>query len=109
MDIVNEIWQLIWQMVMPVLAGYLILYGAALLKANLDRIGDEKLREFLERLVGAAEQIYGAGEGPAKLEYVAREATNAGQNFTRADIEAAVWNLWVPPVETPITETEDIE
>jgi len=110
MDTITEIGQVLLQAVLPLLASILVAYGVALVKANIGRINDEKLRLFLERVVEAAEQSYGPGRGDDKKEYVLSELEGRGLKVSDADIEAAVWNLWVPPVETPtpITETEDI-
>jgi hypothetical protein len=54
------------------------------------KIKDERLRTLILELVMAAEQIYGAGNGEAKKDYVAKEAKARGICFGRAELEAAV-------------------
>jgi len=48
------------------------------------------LRSVVRTLVFAAEQMYGAGKGAEKLDYVVTELTKRGFTADRAAIEAAV-------------------
>ncbi len=73
--------------VVTIIVGFL----CSLVRLYIQQIKDERLRQFLQRLVEAAEQIYGSGQGPAKYEYVVRQAQRQGQQVSRADIEAAVF------------------
>ncbi|MEG1263518.1 MAG: phage holin, LLH family [Clostridia bacterium] len=60
------------------------------------KIGEENYRRSLvvaETLVKAAEQIYGAGKGKEKLQYVKAEMIKRGMTFDADAVEAAVWDL----------------
>lgn len=48
------------------------------------------LRSVVSTLVFAAEQMYGAGKGAEKLDYVVTELNKRGYTADRAAIEAAV-------------------
>ena len=48
------------------------------------------IRAMVKVLVFAAEQLYGAGKGPEKLEYVKRQLELAGFTVDASEIEAAV-------------------
>lgn len=48
------------------------------------------LRATVRTLVYAAEQIYGAGKGTEKLDYVIRQMEDMGFTANRVEIEAAV-------------------
>ena len=73
--------------VITIIVGFL----CSLVRLYIQQIQDELLRRFLQQLVEAAEQIYGAGQGAAKYEYVVRQAHHQGHQPTRSDIEAAVF------------------
>ena len=51
------------------------------------------LEATVKILVSAAEQLYGAGKGSEKLEYVKNELESRGFTFDEAVIEAAVREL----------------
>lgn len=51
------------------------------------------LQATVDILVSAAEQLYGAGHGPEKLQYVKNELELRGFNIDTAAIEAAVREL----------------
>ena len=51
------------------------------------------LQATVDILVSAAEQLYGAGRGPEKLQYVKAELAKRGFNIDTAAIEAAVREL----------------
>ena len=70
-----------------------VLFVIAVLRQYIEKLKDERLRNLLWGLVEAAEQIYDAGEGAAKYEYVVREAQKQGQSLHRADVEAVVHSL----------------
>ena len=60
------------------------------------KIGEERYRmavTITQTLVSAAEQLYGAGRGPEKLQYVKAELAKRGFNIDTAAIEAAVREL----------------
>jgi hypothetical protein len=48
------------------------------------------LKATVKTLVFAAEQMYGAGNGDAKMEYVVRKLEEKGFTADTADIEAAI-------------------
>lgn len=51
------------------------------------------LQATIETLVYAAEQLYGAGTGSTKLDYVVEELEKRGFTADRAQIEAAVLKM----------------
>ncbi|MEF9972821.1 MAG: phage holin, LLH family [Clostridia bacterium] len=60
------------------------------------KIGEENYRRSLamiETLVKAAEQLYGAGKGQEKLQYVKGEMIKRGMTLDADAIEAAVYEL----------------
>ena len=96
----QEVFAAIWQAAAPAigtvvgaliiaLAGYLI----ALVKAKTKAIDNELLQSLIERLVAAAEQTIGAGNGRAKYEWVAKQLAERGLEVDPADIEALVYWL----------------
>lgn len=60
------------------------------IKANTTQTQQENLRALVKVLVFAAEQIYGAGHGSEKLQYVQKWLAEHGYNVDVAEIEAAV-------------------
>ena len=78
---------------LPAVSTIIIGFLCNLARHYIQRIKDEQLREFLRRLVNAAEQIYGPGSGAAKYEYVVRQAQRRGYQVTRTDVEAAVYDI----------------
>lgn len=60
------------------------------------------LKATVKTLVYAAEQIYGAGDGSRKLDYVIGQLSARGFKADRAEIEAAVGEL----LNSAATETE---
>lgn len=78
------------------------------IKARTTAEQQTMLRATIRTLVYAAEQIYGAGKGAEKLDYVAAQLAVKGFAVDRAEIEAAVGeyiNGW-PKIET--VETVEI-
>jgi len=66
------------------------------------------LKATVKTLVFAAEQLYGAGEGAAKLDYVVKQLEEKGFTADRAAIEAIVKeNIAALHAEKPVTT--DIE
>ena len=60
----------------------------------VEKIEDDRLRALLLELVKAAEQIYGAGNGEAKMRYVQEQAARRGAGEVDRDtVEAAVYDL----------------
>ena len=67
------------------------------LSAKVGQSRLEKLWEYAEMAVTAAEQIYGSGKGDEKAEYVRRYLADHGFSVSNGDVqsalEAAVYNL----------------
>ena len=60
------------------------------LKSKLNREQQDYLLATTRVLVYAAEQLYGAGKGAEKLDYVVKELESRGFTADRAAIEATV-------------------
>lgn len=60
------------------------------LKAKTTNEQQAMLKATIKTLVFAAEQLYGAGEGEAKMDYVIAQLEEKGFTADRAEIEAAV-------------------
>lgn len=60
------------------------------IKARTTNEQQNMLRATIRTLVYAAEQIYGAGKGREKLDYVVSQLAAKGYSVDRAEIEAAV-------------------
>lgn len=60
------------------------------IKAKTTSEQQTMMKATVKTLVYAAEQIYGAGNGEAKLDYVVQQLTGKGFTVDRAEIEAAV-------------------
>lgn len=60
------------------------------IKARTTAEQQTMLRATIRTLVYAAEQIYGAGKGKEKMDYVAAQLAAKGFTVDRAEIEAAV-------------------
>ncbi|MBE5775336.1 MAG: holin [Clostridiales bacterium] len=75
---------------MALLASWITLRVIPWLKARTNRQQQEYLLSTIRILVYAAEQIYGAGRGSNKYQYVENELDKRGLNVDAAAIEAAV-------------------
>lgn len=60
------------------------------LKARTTSEQQSMMRAAVKTLVFAAEQIYGAGQGAEKLDFVIRQLENQGFTANRLEVEAAV-------------------
>jgi len=91
-EIVQNIGRWLVEIVLPGLGTLLLAALWALARRYIQRIDDARIREILEELVRAAEQMFGVGEGAEKLTYVSKELKRRGLDgrLTRVDIEAAV-------------------
>jgi len=69
------------------------------IKARTTNEQQEALRATVRTLVFAAEQVYGAGKGREKLDYVAAQLAAKGYTVDRAEIEAAVYDYLNGPKE----------
>lgn len=70
------------------------------IKARTTNEQQEALRATVRTLVFAAEQVYGAGKGAEKLDYVIAQLAAKGYTVDRAEIEAAVYDYLNGPKET---------
>lgn len=59
-------------------------------KARTTNEQQAMLKATIKTLVFAAEQLYGAGEGEAKLDYVIAQLNEKGFTAERAEIEATI-------------------
>lgn len=80
------------------------------IRANTTLRQQAFIQATVQTLVYAAEQLYGAGNGSKKLEYVKEQLAKKGFDVDRAEIEAAVYEAFnaVPPI-VEIPEHEDEE
>ena len=60
------------------------------IKARTTAEQQSMLRATIKTLVFAAEQLYDAGEGPAKLDWVCGQLESRGYTADRTEIEAAI-------------------
>ena len=90
------------------------------IKARTSEAQQNNLRAAVRVLIFAAEQIYGAGQGKEKLEYVKEKLAEAGYAIDIDEIEAAVGeylnglgDAWVTKIEEeyepPDEEEEEAE
>ncbi len=80
--------------VLPGTSTLLVGYLCALAAKYIQRLKDQRLRELLLALVKAAEQIYGAGTGDLKRDYVLQQARAQGlAGVSSAKLEAAVYEM----------------
>ena len=79
---------------LPGMGTVLVGMACALAAKYVQRLKDQRLRELLLALVKAAEQIYGAGTGDLKRDYVVQQAQAQGlAGVNSAKLEAAVWEM----------------
>lgn len=83
------------------------------IKARTTEAQQTNIRAFVKVLVFAAEQLYGAGHGHEKFEYVRQKLHEYGFDVDVAEIEAVVaeyLNYWkIAPVVTIEDVDEDAE
>ena len=63
------------------------------IKANTDVKQQAMIRAAVQTAVFAAEQIYGAGEGAKKFDYVVNWLKEKGYDVGKTEIEGAVYEL----------------
>lgn len=80
----------IFQAVIALLAALVTYRVIPWIKARTTEKQQSALLAIVHTLVFAAEQLYGAGCGDVKLDYVESELARRGFNVDRAAIEAAV-------------------
>lgn len=91
------------------LASWITLRLIPWLKARTDAQQQDYLLSTAKILVYAAEQLYGAGRGADKLNYVERELAIRGLKIDTAAIEAAVREMNLLESWEAIVEVEDDE
>ena len=82
------------------------------LKANTNIKQQAMIKAAVQTAVYAAEQIYGAGEGEKKFDYVVNWLKEQGYDVGKTDIEAAVYKLLNSAgiyVDIPTTEAKSVE
>lgn len=97
----------IFQAILALLAAIITYKVIPWIKARTTNEQQSLLKATVRTLVFAAEQIYGAGKGSEKLEFVIRQLEAQGFTVNRVEIEAAVGehlNNW-PTLDT--IETTD--
>ena len=98
----------IFQAIIALLAALVTYKLIPWIKARTTESQQALLSATVRTLVYAAEQLYGAGEGSKKLDYVVGELEKRGFTADRAEIEAAVAEqLNMVTITTEETEAED--
>ena len=80
----------IFQAVIALIAALITYKLIPWIKAKTSNEQQQAMRTMVKVLVFSAEQIYGAGHGHEKLEYVKQQLEFAGFSIDVAEIEAAV-------------------
>lgn len=85
----------------PIIKAFLALLAALItwkvipwIKARTTKEQQTNLRALIRVLVYAAEQVFGAGHGPDKLDYVLARLDEMGYKVDRSEIEAAVYQAF---------------
>ena len=87
------------------LATIITCYVIPWIKAKTTRQQRENMQAIIRALVYAAEQLYGAGNGSLKLEYVIDKLRAMGYDVDRSEIEAEVYQAFnaMTPILLPET------
>lgn len=100
----------IFQAIIALLAALVTYKLVPWIKARTTESQQALLSATVRTLVYAAEQLYGAGQGTKKLDYVIAELEQRGFTADRAEIEAAVAEqLNMVTITTEETEEETDE
>jgi len=90
-------WSILIEWLVKLASGVLSIAGPALavalisyIRAKTRKINDEALRQAIDDAVNAAEQLYGAGAGETKKQYVEAALDQKVLDYTTDQIEAAV-------------------
>lgn len=97
----------ILQALIGLLAAFVTYRIIPMIKARTSLEQQARIRAAVNVAIFAAEQIYGAGNGDAKLDYAIKWLEDNGYHVSRAEIEAAVYeafNKEKPPeaIENPV-------
>ena len=97
----------IFQAIIALLAALVTYKLVPWIKARTTESQQARLSATVRTLVYAAEQLYGAGKGAEKLDYVIAELEKRGFTADRAEIEAAVAEQFnIVTIKTEETEEE---
>lgn len=103
----------IFQAILALLAAIITYKVIPWIKARTNSEQQSLLKATIRTLVFAAEQLYGAGKGAEKLDFVVKQLEQQGFTANRVEIEAAVGeylNGWPSSVARDVTEdvTEEV-
>lgn len=84
----------IFQALIALLAALITYKLIPWIKSKTTAQQQENLRALIRVLVYAAEQMFGAGHGPDKLDYVLEKLDEMGYKVDRSEIEAAVYQAF---------------
>lgn len=105
----------------PILQAVIALIGALItwkvipwIQARTTKEQRANIQAVINTLVFAAEQLYGAGEGAKKLDYVCERLKEKGYKVDRAEIEAAVYKAFngitiIPDADTGADHPPDVK
>lgn len=83
----------IFQAILTLLGAIITYWLVPYVKAKATSQQQANVAILVRTAVAAAEQLYGAGMGKAKLDYAQAWLNERGVNYSRAEIEAAVRDL----------------
>ena len=107
MNIANIDLTPIFQAIIALLAAIITWKVIPWINARATKEQKANLRAAIRVLVYAAEQIYGAGKGAEKLDYVIERLKEKGYTVDRGEIEAAVYEAFNDiSIDLPDTEIE---
>lgn len=98
------------QALIALIASIITVWVIPWIKAKTTNEQQAGIRATIRTLVFAAEQLYGAGNGEAKLEYVLDQLRGKGIYVDRFEVEAAVKEnlnnyIMLPPLDPPKEES----
>lgn len=103
----------IFQAILALLAAIITYKVIPWIKARTTNEQQSMLKAAVRTLVYAAEQIYGAGKGSEKLDFVVKQLEAQGYTVNRVEIEAAVgeylngWSTIEAVAQTGETEEKE--
>ena len=95
----------IFEAVITLLAALITYRLVPWIKSRTNENQQLMLQSIVRTLVFAAEQLYGAGHGEEKLDYVCKQLAERGYKVDRDEIEASVYCLLHPAFESGSAET----
>lgn len=91
-----------------ILAGIVIRYAIPILKERCGQERVKRLWQYAQIAIQAAEQLYGAGAGKEKAEYVRKFLTEQGFTLSTGEIQAAL-EAAVYQLNAAITEESAVD